>query len=309
MNKELERLAEEYFPKRLLSIALADAQAPEQTEEIRIIAGGPLAVMKKSGLYFLSETGATVDYPRAARFSADEVHELLIRLCRQSVYSSQEQLRQGFLALSGGHRAGVAGRCITENGQIKYITDVSAITIRIAHEVIGAAEKLLPYVADEPLGSMLILSPPGCGKTTMLRDLARALGSERFMKKVAIVDERGEIAACFEGQPKNTVGALTAVLDNCPKAEGIMALLRAMAPEVIITDEIGSEKDAWAIGQASLCGVAVICSAHGKSVKEAMQREALRHLIGNRVFDHLVVLSRKSGPGTVEEIASAEAYA
>lgn len=309
MNKELKRLAEDYFPKRLLSIALADAEGPEPTEEIRITAGGPLAVVKKSGLYFLSEAGATTDYRRAAFFSIEEVRELLLRLCRQSIYSSQEQLRQGFIALSGGHRAGVAGRCVAENGKIKYITDVSAITIRIAHEVIGAAEKLLPYVVDEPVRSMLILSPPGCGKTTMLRDMARALGSERFMKKVAIVDERGEIAACFEGQPRNTIGALTAVLDNCPKAEGIMALLRAMAPEVIITDEIGSEEDACAIEQAVLSGVAVICSAHGKNVREAMQREALRTLIHDKVFDHLVVLSRKSGAGTVEEIAPAEAYA
>lgn len=309
MNRELKRLAENYFSKRLLSIALADAEAVEQTEEIRITAGGPLAVMKKSGLYFLSETGATTDCRRAAFFSAQEVHELLLCLCRQSIYSSQEQLRQGFIALEGGHRAGVAGRCVSENGKIKYITDVSAITIRIAHEVIGAAEKLVPYVAGKPVGSMLILSPPGCGKTTMLRDMARVLGSEPFMKKVAVVDERGEIAACFEGRPQNTVGALTAVLDNCPKAEGIMALLRAMAPDVIITDEIGSDQDACAIEQAVLCGVAVICSAHGNNVKEAMQRKALRMLIQNKVFNHLVVLSRKSGPGTVEEIVSAQAYA
>lgn len=307
MDEELRKLAEDYFPPRLKKILLADARSPEKTEEIRLISGRGLSVMKKSGLYFMDENGISTEEKTAATVSREEVQTLLDALCRHSVYSCQEQLRQGFLPLSGGHRAGVAGRCVLENGQIRYVTDVSAIHIRVAHEVIGAAKALVPYYAHGRIRSTLILSPPGCGKTTMLRDLSRIFGGERFMKKVAIVDERSELAACVDGIPTNDVGPLTVVMDNCPKHEGIMTLLRATAPDVIVTDEIGSEEDCRAILKAASSGVSVITSVHGDSPESLSRRAPVRELIEEGVFGYLAVLSHRAGAGTLEKVVSLDA--
>lgn len=301
MDKGLEFLAEYYFPERLKRIAMADRLSPERTEEIRLKADFPIAVMKKSGLYFLSETGFQTEYKDAAFFSKEEIYDLVNRLCENSIYSNQENIKKGFIPLRGGHRAGITGRCIVEDGKIKYITDFSSVNIRIAGEIIGASDNIFPYIYDGKIKNTLIISPPGCGKTTMLRDIARKLGGERYLKRVAIADERGEIAASFEGKEGRDVGVLSVVMDNCPKAEGILAMIRAMSPDVVVTDEIGTEEDAKAIMQATLAGVSVICSIHGESFSDIAEKPGIKKLIPANVFSGAIVLSRKNGPGTIEE--------
>ncbi len=303
MDKGLKFLANNYFPERLKKIMLSDLASPERTEEIRLKAKGALCVLKKSGLYFLGENGETAEYEKAAFFSKEELSEIVTLLCENSVYSNQEHIKKGFIPLRGGHRAGITGRCIEENGKIKYIADFSAVNIRIAKEFIGASDSVFPHIYnDGNILNTLIVSPPGCGKTTLLRDIARKLGSPHFMKKVAIADERGEIAACFEGIPENDVGSLSFVMDNCPKAEGIFAMIRAMNPDVVITDEIGTSEDADAVMQALYSGICVICSAHGRNLAEAGKRSGIRELLSEKAFAKVIVLSRKDGPGTVEGV-------
>lgn len=305
MNAELIKLAERYFPERLKKIALADAASPESTEEIRLSAGREAAVLKKSGLYFIAETGECVEKGRGAVFSLEEIRETVRLLCDNSLYSARDKLKGGFLPLAGGHRAGVAGRCVVRDGHIDYITDISSVNIRIAHEVKGASGSVLGYICADGVKNTLIVSPPACGKTTMLRDLARVLGGERYMKKVALIDERGELAAMRDGVPTNDVGELTFVLDACPKYEGMISLLRSASPDVLITDEIGSESDAEAISEAVKSGVSVICSIHAPSVDAATKKCAVKRLCSEGVFDLFVLLSRRNGPGTVEEIRHA----
>lgn len=302
MDESLKALAERYFFGRLKNIALADAEAPERTEEIRLYSGKEAAVVKKSGIYFISESGECVARGRGAVFSPSEIREIVKMLCDNSIYSSQDKLKNGFLSLEGGHRAGVTGRCVTENNRITHITDISSVNIRIAREVRGAALKIINYIAQDTVKNTLIISPPGCGKTTMLRDTARLLGGERCMKRVAVADERGELAALKGGIPMNDVGALTSVLDSCPKYEGMMSLLRSSSPEVMITDEIGSESDAEAVMQAVKSGVAVICSAHAATIDGVKKRAGIKKLCDEGVFEAYILLSRRCGPGTVEEI-------
>ncbi len=302
MNEGLKNLALKYFPTRLKNIALADAESPDITEEIRLCAGKEATVVKKSGTYFISESGECTEKRRAAIFSKEEIKEIIKMFCKNSIYSYQDKLRQGFITLEGGHRVGVAGRCVNENGRIKSITDISALNIRIAKEVKGAATSVIPYIIGNKIKNCLIISPPGCGKTTMLRDICRILGGERYMKKVALADERGEIASMYDSLPANDIGALTFVMDGCPKYEGMMSLLRSSSPEVMITDEIGSEEDSLAILQAVKSGVSVICSIHASSINDAMSKEGIKKLLEENVFSVFVLLGRKNGPGTLEEI-------
>lgn len=305
MNKGLKFLAERYFPQRLKNIALEDAKSPEETEEIRLSAGREAAVLKRSGIYFISDTGECRKKGNGAVFSQEEIREIVKSLCDNSLYSCRDKLKKGYIPLEGGHRAGVTGRCVCGKNGIEYITDISSVNIRIAHEVRGAANSLMPYIMGNTVKNTLIISPPGCGKTTMLRDIARNLGGERYMKKVAVADERGEIAALSSGIPSNDIGALTFVLDSCPKYEGLINLLRSSSPDVLITDEIGSDEDAFAVMEAVKSGVSVICSVHAASIDDAAKKSGIKRLCEEKVFGLYVLLSRKNGPGTVEEIRNA----
>ena len=303
VNEGLKALAERYFSGRLKNIVLADSESPDETYEYRLFSGKEAAVVKRSGIYFLAETGECVPHGRGAVFSPQEIRETVKSLADNSLYSVREKLKNGYLPLEGGHRAGVTGRCVTENGHISHITDISSVTVRIAHSVRGAAMKILPHITDGQIKNTLIISPPGCGKTTILRDIARVLGSEPYLKKVSIADERGEIAAMRGGVAYNDVGLLTAVMDSCPKHEGMMSLLRSSSPDVMITDEIGSVSDGEAVFEAVKSGASVICSAHGADIDGAFRRPGIKMLSG--VFDLYILLSGRNGPGTVEEIRNA----
>jgi stage III sporulation protein AA len=229
------------------------------------------------------------------------MNKMLDVIFESSVYAHSDELRQGFLTLPGGHRVGFAGHVVTEGGQIRTMKYISALNVRLAKPVLGCGENVLPHLySGGRLCSTLLVSPPQAGKTTLLRDLAR-LVSEKGLRTV-VVDERGELAGCYHGIPQLDVGPRTDVLDACPKVDGVIMALRALSPQLIVTDEVGREADAIALQEAANAGVAVFASAHGRSIPELHRRPGLAMMLKAGSFERIIVLSSRLGPGTIEEI-------
>lgn len=239
----------------------------------------------------------------------EDIQNALHLITASSVYALEEELRRGYVTLPGGHRVGLTGKAILAEGRMKSQRDIASINYRIAKTVAGRGRQLLPRLRDgNSIGNTLIFSPPGAGKTTLLRELAVLLSDGcdgHAPLNVAIVDERSELAGTFLGVPQLYVGRCTDVLDGAPKAEGMMLMIRSMAPEVIVTDEIGSYEDKQAIMEAVNSGIRLLLSAHGKDLAEIQKRPVLRELLADKVFRRLVCLDRSRGPGTVAALYDA----
>ncbi|MDQ0111646.1 stage III sporulation protein AA [Paenibacillus harenae] len=279
--------------------------AKEQLEEIRIREGRPLEVGFRGQSRFVASDGSLRQAADDTyKPSADLCRKLLERITNYSLYAMEEELRRGFITVTGGHRIGLAGRTILDGGSVRGIRDIGAFNIRIAREVVGASVHLLPKLVDrsrKTLHSTLILAPPQQGKTTLVRDIARSVSYGYWQqadadgwqgRKVGIVDERSEIAACMRGIPTFDIGPRTDVMDACPKAEGMMMLLRSMSPEVIIADEIGRPEDGEAIREASHAGVSVVATAHAYDLQDARGRPVLQKLLDEGTFAYVVELKR-----------------
>lgn len=287
-----------------------------EAEELRLRAGRPIHLVFADGDAFVGSGGELLSRPDGAPPVGPEVvRRAWTSVCEASVYSREEEARQGFVCLPGGHRVGVAGRFACEGGRILGLREVGGLNFRLARARPGCASPLLPALAD-PSGlpyHTLIVGPPGAGKTTLLRDLVRQLSAGRHDLglpglRVALVDERGEVAACRAGVPQLDVGPRTDVLDRCPKPAGIVMALRALAPQVVAFDELGGEEDARAVVEAARAGVRVVCTVHAASLEEAAARPALAPLFRPLLFGAWVVLSRRGGrPGAVAAVGRAGA--
>ncbi|MDR1531657.1 MAG: stage III sporulation protein AA [Clostridiales bacterium] len=276
----------------------------ETVEELRLRAGQPITVRAGGREFFAARDGLCEDAARAAAADARDIRQCVERISGYSMYAFEEDISRGFITLPGGHRAGVAGQVVTDlplpagrgalasPSVVKTIKNFSAVNFRIAHEIKGCADTVMPYILrnTDPaeIFSTMIISPPGCGKTTLLRDLIRQISAGG--QAVGVADERSEIAGCYDGVPQNDLGPRADVLDACPKSEGMLMLLRSMCPKVIAADELGGKSDALAVEAAANAGVAIICTAHGVSARELYHKPALRTLFKERIFQRFVVL-------------------
>jgi stage III sporulation protein AA len=268
----------------------------EKVEEIRVRVSRPLELVVGGKPHLQSHI-----------VTADEGIQLLNRLSHYSIYTLEEELKRGYITIQGGHRVGLAGKVITEQGKVKAIRDISSFNIRIAKQKIGIAAPYIPLLYKDYWKNTVIIGPPQTGKTTLLRDLARIIstGDELLgipSSKVGIVDERSEIAGCVKGIPQQALGPRVDVLDACPKAEGMMMMIRSLSPEVLVVDEIGRQEDSDSILEAVNAGVSLIITVHGHQLADLYKRPTLRPLIEIGVFERFIELSRSKGPGTVRAI-------
>lgn len=298
-SKELREVLSKVPPEKIADI-----------EEIRIRANKPVIIQNYREDWFVDGKGClTKNEKNAFVPGVDDIIKTLEIMSMNSIYVFQDDIRNGFITLPGGHRVGIAGKTVIENGKVINMKNISSLNIRISREVKGCSLKIIKYILgkrNEPLNT-LIISPPQCGKTTMLRDITRNLSNgikEMGFSgvKVGLIDERSEIAACYNGIPQFDVGIRTDVLDSCPKSIGMIMMVRSMSPQVIVTDEIGNQGDRDSIVSILNAGVKIIASAHGFNISELKSRHEILSLIENRLLDRYVVLSNVNGPGTIEEI-------
>lgn len=278
----------------------------DDLQEIRLGVGRPVRLKFAGEEKFLSCKGLVSELSADAWYITEkEIEEIVKNVCRYSLYAFENEIRQGFLTVPGGHRVGMAGQVVlNESGNIRNISHIRFLNIRISHEVLGAAKEVMPYLYEgDRVRNTLLISPPGCGKTTLLRDMIRQLSDGNPYgagRQIGVVDERSEIAGSFMGIPQNDVGMRTDVLDGCPKVQGMMLLMRSMAPSVVAVDEIGGYEDMEALFQVLKCGSSVVATMHGNSMEDVGG-----HLnIGKygELFERFVFLQKKQGICSIREI-------
>lgn len=283
----------------------------ERLQEIRLRVQAPLLIQYENKEYYVSRDGQpTQEKNKSYIISKADMKETVEYISNYSLYAYEDELRQGFITVQGGHRVGMAGKVIVEKNEIKTMKYISFINVRLSHQIKGCADNLIPYVTEKNrVRNTLIISPPRCGKTTLLRDLIRQLsdGSDaRAGMTVGVVDERSEIAACYMGVPQNDLGIRTDVLDCCPKAKGMLMLIRTMAPQVIAVDEIGGREDMEAIEALRNCGCKLVATVHGSSIEDIRSKPVLRELMQEHAFERYVVLGVTDCAGAITDIYDAQ---
>lgn len=300
LSKEVDKMKEQ--KKQILQVLAKKIQHEVEKEqfdfsylqEIRLRTGKPLTVLYKGKEKLLMKV------------EQEELRETLEYISNYSLYAYENEMRQGFITIEGGHRVGMAGKVVMEEGKIKNLKYISSINIRVAHEIKGCADKIFPYITKErQICHTLIISPPRCGKTTLLRDMIRQISNgNRWVKgvPVGVVDERSELGGCYMGTAQNDLGIRTDILDCCPKADGMLMLIRSMSPQVIAVDEIGAREEICAIEYALHCGCKMLATAHGISMEEMKKKPFFEQMIREKRFERYIVLGNEHRIGEISGI-------
>ncbi|MFR0922352.1 MAG: stage III sporulation protein AA [Clostridia bacterium] len=280
-----------YFPNKIYQIFFnlfqENNKIIDELQEIRMRTDRPIILRLREKDFILQ-----YNIPQS------EILQIVERLCENSIYAYKNQICEGFITVKGGHRVGLTGSCVIENGKIVNVKYISSLNFRIAREVLNCSTRVLREIIDienKSIYNTILVAPPGRGKTTILRDVIRRLSNGideiNFKGKTCgVVDERGEIAAMYKGVPQNDVGIRTDIIENVTKNQGIHMLVRTMAPEIIACDEIGSSDDVEAIHYALYSGVKGIFTMHGKNIEDIKNNRQIYELIENREIQKVVFL-------------------
>lgn len=278
-------------------------------QEIRLRNGSPLNIYYAGNDAFITASGGITNRAdKAYIVSEEDIYNSFQLITNHSIYAYAEDIKRGYITISGGHRVGIGGKVIYDAKGIDDIVFISSLNIRIAKEKEGVSNSIIPYLLDkdEKIYNTLIISPPQCGKTTLLRDIIRNLSNGIDFKyegqKISLIDERSEIAGVYNRAAQMDVGIRTDILDGCLKSDGIMMAIRALSPEIIAVDEIGSIDDINAINEALKAGIRLIATIHGDGMEDIENRNNLKGLIEDRIFKRFIILDRSKGVGTIRQI-------
>lgn len=269
----------------------------DEAEEIRITLEKPMFIRFSDGDYYITQKGVlSQTAENTVTAQRRHIDEILEKITKSSLYSVKDEIKNAYITTEGGHRVGLCGTAVVSDDKVEFIKNISALNIRIATEHKGVSDGVMSDLTADGVKNTLIISPPGCGKTTFLRDIIRNISNMGIC--VSVADERCEIAAMSRGISPFDLGDHTTVYENCLKSYSMMSLLRSMAPEVIATDELGTAADAEAVMKIINSGVSVIATVHSKNIDMLKKRAEFGQILP--FFDKAITLSKQNGPGTVE---------
>ncbi|MGN1327621.1 MAG: stage III sporulation protein AA [Clostridia bacterium] len=247
--------------------------------------------------------------------NSEEIEYIFQKICENSIYSYQNQITNGYITIKGGNRVGLVGTAVIKDGKVTNFNYISSLNFRVSRQIIGCSDKIIEEIInrqEDSIYNTLIISAPGKGKTTLLRDIVRNISNgipEKLSgKKITVIDERGEISATYKGISQNDLGIRTDVINDIPKHIGMRMAIRSMAPQVIIADEIGSKEDADSIKYALCCGVKGIFTAHGQTIEEITNNPELNDLIKSKVFEKIIKIERESSLLKIEGCDNKDKY-
>ena len=288
--------------KYLLSL---DTETKKQTYEIRLRSGQPLVLCGKYGTVFLNSNGIGTSTENSIIVTHETVTDTFNRLCCFSIHTHLPSIVNGYITMQGGHRVGIAGTAVTDSaGVIISVKDIYSVNIRVSRQIVGAADELIDKLFSKKIESTIIAGPVSCGKTTILRDLARQLSSpcNNKMHKLCVIDERQEIACINGGIAGNDLGINCDIFSCYPKGQAVITAIKTMSPDIIVVDEVATVKEIEAIKLGVNSGVKFIVTVHAEDYEEILHRQQIEMLINTYSFKNLVLLSSNKNIGKIKEI-------
>lgn len=291
-------MLENILPDNIYNV-IAERVSFNAINEIRIRADKPIVIAIGGQRFFLSERGLSGNLKEAIFASKVMIEDIVFRASECSIYSVNEQIKKGFIVTKGGVRIGIGGDMVEENGSIKTMSNFNSLNIRIPHEVKNCSLSAFTQILDgDKINNTLVISPPGAGKTTFLRDFVCQLSERNYAFNVLVLDERGEL----DLGNGNSLGNFADKISFARKKVGFENGIRSLAPNLIVTDELGQEEDIDAVRYCANCGVNILASAHSDNIESFMKKPSFNRLIDEKIFKRYILLSLRNGPGTLEGI-------